>query len=400
MSNENAQVVLERADLEAAMVKATENLESVAEKAMGEARDANSVSVETKSAVEKLTEKAAEIGDRLIALEQRESEIDAPVLKSLGEQFIESESFQAMAEGRQSRAKLELKTAIVNTYPESSVQPLVQGDRMMQVYTTPNRRLTLRDIMPVMPTDSNLIEFTRENAFTNNAGPQRDTASPLAAVENQTLPESANTFTLATTPVVTLGHWIPVSQQVMGDSPMLAAHVNSRLMYGLKLKEETQLLKGLGTGRELNGIQTQATAYTPESPQLTNEIDIIRDAITQAQVAEYSPNFIVLNPADWDSIQRRKVGSSDDRYVYGDPNMSWNATPLWGLTPIVTNSQTAGTFLIGDVNGAAIFDRQQASVEASFEDSTNFQKLMVSLRATERLALAVFRTEAFITGSL
>ena len=381
-------------------MKATENLEEKAEKAMNEAKDANSISVETKNAIEKMTEKTAEMADRLMAIEQREPEVESAGRKSLGDEFIESEGFKAMLEGRQSRAKLELKTAIVNTYPESSVQPLVQGDRIMSIFTTPNRRLTLRDVLPVMPTDSNLIEFTRENAFTNNAGPQRDTASPLAAVENQTLNESANTFTLATTPVVTLGHWIPVSQQVMGDSPMLSAHINSRLMYGLKLKEETQLLKGLGTGRELAGIQTSATAYVPESPQLTNEIDIIRDAITQAQVAEYSPNFIVLNPIDWDSIQRRKVGSSDDRYVYGDPNMSWNATPLWGLTPIVTNSQTAGTFLLGDVNGCAIFDRQQASVEASFEDSTNFQKLMVSLRATERLALAIFRTEAFITGSL
>jgi HK97 family phage major capsid protein len=222
----------------------------------------------------------------------------------------------------------------------------------------------------------------------------------LAAVENQTLPESAITFTLATTPVVTLGHFIPLSQQVLGDSPMLSAHVNGRLSYGLKLKEETQLLSGLGTGRELSGFQTQGTAYTPESPQLTNEIDIIRDAITQAQVAEYSPNFIVLNPADWDSIQRLKVGSSDERYVYGNPNNSWMATPIWGLMPIVTNSQTAGTFCLGDSNAAAIYDRQQASVEASMEDSTNFQKLMVTLRATERLAFAVYRTEAFIYGSL
>ena len=66
--HDNTQVVLERADLEAAMIKATENLEKTAEKAMGEARDANSVSVETKNAVEKLTERAAEIGDRLMAL--------------------------------------------------------------------------------------------------------------------------------------------------------------------------------------------------------------------------------------------------------------------------------------------------------------------------------------------
>ena len=133
---------------------------------------------------------------------------------------------------------------------------------------------------------------------------------------------------------------------------------------------------------------------------MTNEIDIIRDCITQAQVAEYSPNFIVLNPINWDEIQRRKVGSSDDRYVYGDPNMSWLATPLWGLTPIVTNSQTSGTFLLGDTNGCMVFDREQASVEASYEDSTNFQKNMVTIRAEERLALAIFRTEAFYTGSL
>jgi len=47
-----------------------------------------------------------------------------------------------------------------------------------------------------------------------------------------------------------------------------------------------------------------------------------------------------------------------------------------------------------------VFDREQASVEASFEDSVNFQKNMVTIRCEERLALAKFRTEAFIYGSL
>jgi HK97 family phage major capsid protein len=261
--------------------------------------------------------------------------------------------------------------------------------------------LTLRDILPSMPTNSNLVEFTRENAYTNNAGPQRDTASPLAAIENVTKPESAITYTLATVPVVTLAHFIPISKQLMNDSPMLAAYIGGRLMYGLKLKEETSLLLGTGTGGEISGLQVGTTAYTVESPQLTNEIDIIRDAITQAQVAEYSPNFIVLNPADWDSIQRRKTGiSGDQTYVYGNPHESWAASSVWGLTPIVTNSQTAGKFLLGDTNACMVFDREQASVEASWEDSVNFQKNMVTIRAEERLALAKFRLEAFIYGSL
>jgi HK97 family phage major capsid protein len=55
---------------------------------------------------------------------------------------------------------------------------------------------------------------------------------------------------------------------------------------------------------------------------------------------------------------------------------------------------------MGDTNGCMIFDREQASVEASYEDSTNFQKNMVTVRCEERLAFAIFRTEAFIYGSL
>ena len=239
-----------------------------------------------------------------------------------------------------------------------------------------------------------------QHIVTNNAGVQRDTASPHVAIENVTKPESAVTFTFLTMPVVTLAHFIPLSKQVLADSPMIESYINGRLAYGLSLKEETQLLKGLGTGGEYTGIQTVATAYTTESPLLTNEIDIIRDAITQAQVAEYSPNFLVLNPADWDSVQRRKVGTSDDRYVYGDPNMSWLATPLWGLTPVITNSQTAGTFLIGDSNGCMSFDRQQSSIEIAYENGTDFVKNMATIRAELRGCVVVFRTESLITGSL
>jgi HK97 family phage major capsid protein len=73
---------------------------------------------------------------------------------------------------------------------------------------------------------------------------------------------------------------------------------------------------------------------------------------------------------------------------------------LWGLPVVVTNSISAGTFLLGTSMACEIKDRQQAAVEASYEDSTNFQKNMVTVRAEERIALCVYRTEAFISGSL
>jgi HK97 family phage major capsid protein len=401
-------ITINKDELDKALLKSQGELmevmdkhEVLSTKMQAEIDEAKSVSVESKNENEELSKKYMELADRCVQLEQRGDELIEEANESLGRIVTKDAGFQAMAERRAGTARIEIKTAIINTYPASSVQPLVQGDRLSGIHTVPNRRLTIKDILPVGTTASNLVEFTRENAFTNAAAPQRNADSPtLTAIENVTKAESAITFTLATTPVVTLAHFIPVSKQVIADSPQLEAYVNGRLLYGLLLKEETQILLGDNESGEYNGVQTQATAYTQESPNLTNEIDIIRDAITQAQVAEYSPNFLVLNPADWDSVQRRKVGSSDDRYVYGDPNMSWLATPLWGLTPIITNSQTAGTFLLGDSNGCMVFDRQQAAVEISFEDSVNFQKNMATIRAELRGCVAVFRTEAFITGSL
>lgn len=385
-------------DLQEALSAVSGEIKGAVEKANAEAADAKSVSAESKSAIDSLIEKSDAIEARINDMESAAAAMGEQEAKAadFGEFIIKSDEFAALQSGRQRSARIELKTALVNA--TGSDQPLVDGDRLGGVYMqTPERDLTIRDILPKFTTSSNLVEFTQESSFTNNAGPQ--VGNSPEEFENVTKPESAFAFALASQRVETLAHTLPVSKQVMADAPMLQGYLTGRMAYGLKLVEETQILSGSGANGNLNGLITQASAYVPESPELANEIDIIRDAMTQCFSGDYRPNFIVLNHADWADVERKKVGASREDYVIGDPRGRLAPT-LWGLPVVATNSISAGTFLLGDTRAAGLFDRQQAAVEFSYEDGDNFKRNMVTIRAEERLALCVFNTSAFVTGSL
>lgn len=383
-----------KAVMEEALKAINLELKAWVEKANGEVAAAKNLSNETKNALETLSTKATEIVDRLVALEQKSKLMPADTEKALtlGEQFCKAEGFGQWQSGMKGALRLEVKTAIVNATGQN--QPLVPSMRVPGVMHEPTRQLTIRDLLPTGTTGSNLIEYTRENVFTNNAGPQY--SSP--AKENVTKPESGITFTLANAPVITLAHWIPVSKQVLADAPQLQSYINTRLMYGLKLEEEDQILNGDGTGSNLGGI-LKAGNFTAYNRAVTGDtkVDTVRRALTQVGLSYYSADAVVMHPADWEDIELTK--DTTDNYVWANPALS--AGPqLWGRRVVPTQSIAEGTFLTGSfAMGAQIWDRQQAGIQVSFEEGNNFTKNMATILAEERLALTVYRPLAFVSGS-
>jgi HK97 family phage major capsid protein len=383
------------------IVKTQNLLEEYIKKADGKLDAGGVAMVEAKGAIDKLSAQLITLTDRATDLEQKlnESMQGGAEYKGvdIGKICVESAEFKEFAEGKRDKASISVKTAIINATGAS--QPLVQADRQAGIITAPNRVLRMRDVIAPGSTTSNMIEFAKENVFTNNAGPTIS-GSP-EQVENVTKPESAITFTLASEPVRTIAHWIPVSKQVLADSPMLQSYINSRLMYGLKLKEDTQLLLGTGINGQLQGLYTNRTAYVVSSPTslYNKKLDVLRHAIAQAQAAEYEPNAIVLNSLDWAKIELAKVGTSDDRYVVGDPKVGTSVPTLWGKAVVVTNSLTAGTFLLGAFDQAAqLFDRETATIEIGL-NSDNFVKNMRTILCEERCVLAIYRAGAIVGGA-
>lgn len=386
------------AEAQGTLLNTTRELKSWMEKANGEIAESKAVEGETKSALEKLAAKSSELTDKCLEMERKLSmgiNGDAQKQDTAGEMLVKSDSFKAMQEGRSKFARVEVKTAIVNATGQN--QPLVPSQRVVGIINNPNRVLTIRDLLPVGRTTSNLVEYTKENVFTNNAAPQYSSPD----YENVTKPESGITFTLASAAVATLAHFIPVSRQVLDDSAQLESYVNGRLVYGLKLEEEDQLLNGNGTSGNLGGILKSGN-FTAYNRAVTGDtkLDTIRRALTQAQLSEFTADAIVLNPADWETIELQK--SSYGEYIFGGDMGPIDALGprIWGKRVVATNSIASGTFLVGSfMMGAQIWDRQDAAVQISYEDGDNFKKNMATILAEERLALTVYRPAAFISGS-
>lgn len=380
-------------DLKGAFLANHKEIKELIEKANNQVKESGKVALETKQAIDAAVERINTLGVRIDKIEAKgDRQGDAPPLeKSLGERFVEGEEFKKNPSLQHvAKTRMDFK-AIVNATGQN--QPLVPQQQLQGIQQLPNRELTIRDLIPVGQTTSNLIQYVKENVFTNNAGPQVS-GSPTVAAENATKNESDITFTLANAPVVTLAHFILASRQVLDDAPMLQSYINTRLIYGLKLEEEDEILNGDGSVGQLDGLMHQATAFNRAATG--TKMDILRRSITQLQLSEYSAQIIVLNPADWEDIELTK--DTQGRYIIANP-ASLIGPRLWSLQVIPTNSMTSGQFLTANLTQAAqLWDRQQAAVEVSREDSDNFRKNMVTILAEERLALTVYRPSALIKG--
>jgi HK97 family phage major capsid protein len=328
----------------------------------------------------------------LAKLETRGQEDGRP--QSLGEQFVNDEAVRAFLARTNPRGRVDVtfNAAItsVTTDTDGAAGDLVRTTRLPGVVALPQRRMTVRDLLSPGRMDGSTLEYVKETGFTNNAAP---------VAENAVKPESSMKFDLVTTSAKVIAHWVKASRQILDDASQLQSIVDQRLRYGLAYVEEQQLLNGDGTGQNLLGIVPQASAYTaPITVSGATIIDQIRLALLQAELAEYPSTGIVMNPKDWTRVELLK--DSQGRYIIGNPQGN-AAASLWGIPVVITPAMQEDKFLTGAFRlGAQLFDRWEARVEVSTENQDDFIRNMVTILAEERLALAVYRPEAFVFGNL
>ena len=360
-------------------------IQRIAEDALKEAKTTGTLSAETKGVADKALTEITTIKEQLTGIEQkmaRRPGVEGGEGKSYGEQFTSSAKYTELkASGFTGKARVELKAITAATAGTAF------SARDTEVVGLPQRRLTVRDLLDVVPTTSASVDSTRQVTRTNNAAVVAEAAQK---------PYSVYAWQQFNVPMRTIAHLAKITRQALDDAVQLQGEIDSEMRYGLGVAEEAELLTGDGTGEHLTGLIPAATAFAaPITIAGATMIDNLRLALLQAELALYPTDGIILNPADWAHIELTK--DSQGRYIWADP-MQLGGPRLWGKPIVSTPAMTIDKFLAGGFKLQRLYDRMAPEVLISSENADDFEKNLYTMRCEERLGLAIRRAAALIYG--
>ena len=183
---------------------------------------------------------------------------------------------------------------------------------------------------------------------------------------------------------------IKESDEYINDYPFLASAINGRLLYELGLVEQNKLVTDL---LATTGIQTGTYAATGTATDIADAI--LQAAMDVQSGSGFAADGILINPADWYKL---RVGrASGTGQYYGGGYFGEQAIPnIWGIPVCVSAAVTAGTVIVGAFKTCgSVVANGGVSVEAVNTNEDDFVKNLMTIRAEERLALAVRRPAGF-----
>tara|TARA_R110000765_G_C18899916_1_gene603916 strand:+ start:73 stop:1320 length:1248 start_codon:yes stop_codon:yes gene_type:complete len=286
---------------------------------------------------------------------------------------------------KQARGKVQIDgVSARNTIMISGIDNAVNINNAKMVPTAENP-LTIVNMINWIPTTADLIPYVRETAVSFMAD---------IVPESELKPESTLEFGTDSLEVDVIAHWVRVSKQVLDDAPALAAYIEGRMSYGLRLKLEYLVING--DTKSFKGLMKAGNSLTVVAAD--NAIDTISTAKAKAYANFLPPETVILNPQDWAEIEQTK--GTDGHYLFGSPGSAVQPI-LWGLKVMQSPAMPIGKHWTGNITMATEgYLRQDATVELSTEDADNFRKNLVTVRAEMRAAFGVVMPDAAVTGDL
>lgn len=349
-------------------------------------------------ASEKVGNLETKMNERLDAIEvgyKKSFEDSKPLtFKSALTKALESDAFEKVQKGYSRSARFDVKAGDMTT-GNSFTGEVIPAQRVAGYFYDPSRPVHIRNLISQGSTVSDVIRFVKESAYDNGAA---------AVAEGGTLAQSDFDMTATDVNVRKIGTYLRVTEEMLSDTPQLTSYISTRGPEKLLRHEDYQLLSGSGVAPNLSGIITDGANFDTTSGgafyhavESANQFDVLIAAINQMALLNYVPDTILLHPTDFHKILLLKDTTNNyiKDQVYAGLQPSFAGTKV-----VVNNAVTAGTFVVGNFSqGSQLWIRDNVNVEFFREDGTNVRDGYVTVRISERIALANYLPNAYVDGT-
>ena len=308
-----------------------------------------------------------------------------------------SESLKAMKEGSRGNASIEMKADVLISSDfagASSSRDATGVLRVDGIKRDPSNVTNMMGIIPVGNTDSNVIRYVKESAYTDNAANVAEGSAPTDS-EFQLTAEDA--VVQKTSAVMT------ISQEMLDDTPGLSSYLSQRLPAKINTVIDDQLIGGSGSSPNLLGLMNGGTTFAAggfaNAIESAQELDVLYVAMNQLALSNYAANGIVLNPTDFHKIALLK--DTTNEYLRGNSLVSADGFfRINGVPVYMNNKMAAGNFVVADFSQASqVWQREGLRVDFGYEDSDNFSKYLVSVRGIARIAHSIYLPTGIVKGA-
>lgn len=308
---------------------------------------------------------------------QNRQEAAAVQVRSLGAAFTESSEFRGYnGRGTSGRFDFDMDPVQTRALPTGLADLVAAGFKgsPYQVDTSPNVAPTpLMDNITQVQVSGNSIEYV---AWTKKAGGAakvaEKAAKPSAEFGPTVTPGTLDTFAVYT----------QLTRQLIEDQAAVRTLIDQELRRDVARAEEA----------DAAAVLAAASASIPDVVN-ADLLAGIRYAIGTVQAAGYSPTNVLLNPADYAKLDVMVFASRSDGPTVG--------ASFWGVTPIPSASQTAGTAIVGDFRSAVHhYYRSEISLYATDSHDVTFLANVITLLAERRGKTVVVRPQALVEAKI
>ncbi len=256
--------------------------------------------------------------------------------------------------------------------------------------------LTVRDLISIRQTTSDLVEFVRQTAQITQAATVAeanvtDYSGATGEVSGEK-PEATMTFEKVQAAVKTIAAWIPATKRALSDAAQIRGIIDQELRDDIAEELENQIINGDGTGENFTGILNTAGVLVEAWD--TDIFTTTRKAKTTLQVTGRArPTGYLMNPADWETIELTQDLAG--RYYYGGP-IANGQKALWGVPVVECPSLAEGQIILGDFRKAVMWDRERATISVSDSHEDFFIRNMVAILCEMRAAFGLVRPTGFV----